>query len=179
MIEIRWHGRGGQGAVTAAELLASAVVRAGMHAQAFPAFGAERRGAPILAFTRLDEKPIEIRYHVYEPDVVVVMDPLLAFTTKVDSGLKSDGTIVINTSRSIHEVSAKFAVKKVAVVDATSISVKHIGAPITNTSMLGALLKATPVVPIEEICKVVGERFGSKNVDALLEAYEKTEVIVR
>ena len=177
MIEIRWHGRGGQGAVTASELLANAVVRVGKFAQSFPAFGPERRGAPVLAFTRIDDNPIEIRWQITEPDVVVVLDFSLLSVVNVVSGLKKDGFVILNTSKDSSEVKSMFPGYKVAKVDATSIALKNLGAPITNTSMLGALLKAVPIVPYDVMVKVVEERFDPRNSASLKETYEKTEVL--
>ncbi|MEM3403068.1 MAG: 2-oxoacid:acceptor oxidoreductase family protein [Nitrososphaeria archaeon] len=177
MIEIRWHGRGGQGAVTASEMLANAALRDGKYVQAFPAFGPERRGAPVLAFTRIDDKPIEIRWQIAEPDVVVVLDMSLLSVVNVTSGLKSDGIVVLNTAKDSSEVKKIFPNYKVAKADATSIALKNLGAPITNTAMLGALLKAAPVISFETIAKVVGERFDQRNVTSLKETYDSTEVL--
>jgi len=177
MIEIRWHGRGGQGAVTASEMLANAALREGKYTQAFPAFGPERRGAPVLAFTRIDDNPIEIRWQIAEPDVVVVLDASLLSVVNVTSGLKKDGVVVLNTTKDSSEVKKTFPNHRVAKADATSIALKNLGAPITNTAMLGALLKAAPVVSLETIAKVVGERFDQRNITSLKETYESTEVL--
>ncbi|MGQ9781191.1 MAG: 2-oxoacid:acceptor oxidoreductase family protein [Nitrososphaeria archaeon] len=177
MIEIRWHGRGGQGAVTASEILANATLRHGKYAQSFPAFGPERRGAPVLAFTRIDDNPIEIRWQITEPDIVVVLDVSLLSVVNVASGLKKDGIIVLNSVKQGAEVKKLFPNNKVARADATSIALKNLGAPITNTSMLGALLKAAPILPFEVVSKAVEERFDPRNVMSLKETYDSTEVL--
>jgi len=172
MIEVRFHGRGGQGAVTAARLLAEAAFLEGKHCQAFPSFGAERRGAPVLAFTRIDSKPIRIRTQVYEPNHVVVLDPTLLEAVNVASGLKRGGRIVINS-----KVPHKFHGAKVAFVDATSIAIETLGVPITNTAMLGALAKATKLVSLDSIIKAIKNTFkgklAEKNVAAIKMAYER------
>jgi pyruvate ferredoxin oxidoreductase gamma subunit len=172
MIEIRFHGRGGQGAVTAARLLAEAAFLEGKYSQAFPSFGAERRGAPVLAFTRIDDKPIRIRTQVYEPNHVVVLDPTLIEVVNVASGLKRGGTIVIN-SKEPH----KFHGVKVASIDATSIAIENLGVPITNTVLLGALVKVTKIVSLDSIIKAVQNTFkgklAEKNVTAIKLAYER------
>ncbi|MEM3832608.1 MAG: 2-oxoacid:acceptor oxidoreductase family protein [Thermoprotei archaeon] len=175
-VEVRFHGRGGQGAVTAAELLAKAAIKEGKYAQGFAAFGPERRGAPVLAFTRISDEPIEIRSQIYEPDIVVVLDPSLVSSKSVLQGLKAGGVLVLNTSRRINEISQIFSGYKLAVVNATEIALKHIGSAITNTAMLGALVKATNIVKLESILDEVNARFGKSNVDTVIETYEKTEV---
>jgi len=177
LIEIRWHGRGGQGAVTASELLANATLRCDKYSQSFPAFGPERRGAPVMAFTRIDDNPIEIRWQVTEPDIVVVLDASLLSVVNVTSGLKKDGVIVLNTSKDSSEIRKIFPTYKIAKADATSIALKNLGAPITNTSMLGALLRANQIVPFEVVSKVVEERFDPRNVSSLKETYDSTEVL--
>jgi len=172
MIEVRFHGRGGQGAVTAARLLAEAAFLEGKYSQAFPSFGAERRGAPVLAFTRIDDKPIRIRTQVYEPNHVVVLDPTLIEAVNVASGLKRGGMVVIN-SREPH----KFTGAKVASIDATSIAIENLGVPITNTVLLGALVKVTKIVSLDSIIKAVQNTFkgklAEKNVTAIKLAYER------
>jgi 2-oxoisovalerate ferredoxin oxidoreductase gamma subunit len=174
MIEIRFHGRGGQGAVTAARLLAEAAFNEGKYCQAFPSFGAERRGAPVVAFTRIDDKPIRIRTLVYEPNHVVVLDPTLLEVVNVASGLKRGGIIVINAK----EVPEQLKALKVATVDATAIALDLLGSPITNTAMLGAFARATKLVSLSSVVKVVDGYFGGKlaekNVAAVEAAYEKT-----
>ncbi len=174
MIEIRWHGRGGQGAVTATELLAKAAVKQGLKAQAFAMFGPERRGSPVVAFTRIDKEPIEVRSHIYEPDVVVTLDPTIMNIVDVSSGLKIKGTLVLNTKFSPQELKKSFPNFRIATVDATSIALQRLGVSITNTVMLGALLKAIGIVKLSNVEKAVLERFNQINVEAVREAFDKT-----
>jgi 2-oxoacid:acceptor oxidoreductase gamma subunit (pyruvate/2-ketoisovalerate family) len=175
MIEIRFHGRGGQGVVTAARLLAEAAFIEGKYAQAFPFFGAERRGAPVLAFSRINDKEIRARTQVYEPDYVIVLDPFLPEVVDVVAGLKQGGIVVLNSKKAM-----QFPLVKTVFVDATSIAMATLGAPITNTAMLGAFAKATGVVKLESLTEVIKEYFPAKLVEkntvAIKEAYEKTEV---
>ncbi|MGP3666848.1 MAG: pyruvate ferredoxin oxidoreductase subunit gamma [Candidatus Bathyarchaeota archaeon] len=182
LVEARWHGRGGQGAVTAAEIVAHAVIDEGRYAQAFPSFGPERRGAPVVAFNRFDDKPIHIRSDVYEPDVVVVLDPTLIRAVNVVEGLKPNGVVVINTKISSEELlkAYGFSSCKVAVVDATRIALDVIGVPVVNTPMVGAFVKVTGLVKLESILKSVSERFkgsiGEKNIEAVIKAYNTVSV---
>src|SRR4030067_422369 len=119
MIEIRWHGRGGQWAVTSVEMLALAAIEEGKYAQGFPSFGPERRGAPVIAFARVDEKPIRLRSKIYQPDVVVVLDPTLLKILDPSQGLKPGGLLIINTTKSIQQIKAEFGYQaRIATVDA-------------------------------------------------------------
>ena len=181
LIEIRWHGRGGQGAVTSAELLAQAAISEDKHAHAFPSFGPERRGAPVLAFVRIDSrKPIRIRAEITRPDVVVVLDPGLLGVVNIAAGLKENGLMVINTRGSFDDIKARFKIKcKMAKVDATTIAREVLGIPVTNTTMIGALVKATGVVKLESLVEPLRQRFAriaEKNIQAMQRAYEETEV---
>jgi pyruvate ferredoxin oxidoreductase gamma subunit len=181
LIEIRWHGRGGQGAVTSAELLAQAAISEGKYAQAFPSFGPERRGAPVLAFVRISsQKPIRIRAEIAQPDVVVVLDPGLLSIVNVTSGLKKNGILVINTKKSFKEIAAQFKTKcRLAKVNATGIARQTLGVPITNTTMVGALIRATGVVELESLVEPLKNRFGrlaERNINAMRRAYNETEV---
>ena len=178
LIEIRWHGRGGQGAVTSAELMAQAAVSEGKYAQAFPSFGPERRGAPVQAFNRIDNKePVRIRADITEPDVVVVLDPSLLSIVNVTSGLKEDGMVVINTKKTASKIRSEFGIKnKVATVNATRIAREQLGVPIVNTTMLGALIKATGAIKKESIHGPLEKRFGrlgERNIKAMETAYEE------
>jgi len=184
MIEIRFHGRGGQGAVTSAEILALAAIEEGRYAQAFPSFGPERRGAPVVAFCRISDEPIRIRANIYEPDLVVVLDSSLLKVVKVAAGLKPGGFLVTNTKLSpedIKKVKAEMGLKnRVGAVDATKIAMEVLGLPITNTTMLGSLLKASEVVKKESVIHPLQERFGrvaQKNIAAFERAYQDTVLI--
>ncbi|MFH0769385.1 MAG: pyruvate ferredoxin oxidoreductase subunit gamma [Chloroflexota bacterium] len=179
LVEIRWHGRGGQGAVTSAEILARAAIDEGKFAQAFPSFGPERRGAPVLAFDRVSEKePIKIRAEITEPDVIVVLDPGLLTVVNVTSGLKKQGTVIINTKKSIPDIESSLGNKwRLAVVDATKIAREVLGVPIVNTTMLGAIIKATGVVKLESLFEPIKERFGrlgERNIEAMKKAFNDT-----
>jgi pyruvate ferredoxin oxidoreductase gamma subunit len=180
-MEIRWHGRGGQGAVTSAELVAQAAISEGKFAQAFPSFGPERRGAPVLAFVRIDSKePIRIRAEITDPDVVVVLDPGLLTIVNVASGLKEGGLVIINTKKSFAEIEKSLKFKgRLATVDATSIARETLGVPITNTTMVGALLMATDVINLESVVEPLNKRFGrlaERNVNAMKRAYKETKL---
>lgn len=181
VVEIRWHGRGGQGAVTSAELLARAAIDEGKYAQAFPSFGPERRGAPVMAFDRIsNNKPIRVRSEIVEPDVVVVLDSSLLRIVNVTSGLKEKGLLVLNTRRSIEDIVSEFGNKwRLAVVDAAKIAREVLGVPIVNTTVLGALLRATGVVPVESLFEPLKDRFGrlaERNINAMKKAYDETTV---
>lgn len=181
VIEIRWHGRGGQGAWTASELLAKAAILEGKYIQSFPEFGPERMGAPIRAFTRISEKPINLHCTVYNPNVVVVLDPTLMDTIPITEGIQPNGTILVNIKKSPAEIrnSLGHVDAKIWTVPATEIAVNILGRPITNTAMLGALIKATPIVSLESVEKVVKERFHSglaeKNIAVIKRAFEEAK----
>jgi pyruvate ferredoxin oxidoreductase gamma subunit len=181
LIEIRWHGRGGQGAVTSAELLAQAAISEGKYAQAFPSFGPERRGAPVQAFNRVDSKdPVRIRADITEPDVVVVLDPGLLNIVNVTSGLKEDGMVIINTRKTANQIRSEFGINwPVATVNATRIAREQLGVPIVNTTMLGAVIKTTEVVDKKSILAPLEKRFGrlgERNIKAMETAYK--EVVI-
>jgi len=153
MIEIRWHGRGGQGAVTSAEILSQAAISEGKYAQAFPSFGPERRGAPVLAFVRISpDKPIRVRSSITEPDVVVVLDPGLLNIVNVASGLKPDGIVIINTIKNAQQIREQFNIKsRIATIEATKIAMEILGVPITNTTMIGSVLKVIKIVRMDSV----------------------------
>jgi pyruvate ferredoxin oxidoreductase gamma subunit len=180
MVEIRFHGRGGQGAVTSAELTALAAIEEGKYAQAFPSFGPERRGAPVMAFVRISENPIRTREKVYEPNFVVVLDPTLLKLVNVEAGLKDGGIVIVNTQKSVEEIRKETGIKaKLATVDAATIAMDTMRVPITNTTMLGALLKATGILPLSSLNAPIDHRFGpiaEKNVKACTRAFEETKV---
>jgi len=180
MLEIRWHGRGGQGAVTSVEMLTLAAIGEGKYAQGFPSFGPERRGAPVAAFTRIDDKRIKVRSAIYNPDVVVVLDSSLVSLVDVTEGLKSDGTLVVNTTKSPEELKKELNFQgKVATVDASRIAWEELGVPITNTTMLGALIRAVKLVKLDSAKPPMEHRFGriaKKNLAALKRAYEEVKI---
>jgi pyruvate ferredoxin oxidoreductase gamma subunit len=180
-IEIRWHGRGGQGAVTSAELLALSAIEEGKYAQAMPSFGPERRGAPVLAFTRVDSNGhVRIRSAIIQPDIVVVLDPGLLDIVDVTAGLRDGGTIVLNTPKNLQEIKKEMdGPWKLAVINATAIAKELLGVPIVNTTMLGALIKATNVVQLKSVEAPLMERFGGRgknNIEACKKAYENVNI---
>ncbi len=180
MLEIRFHGRGGQGAVTTAELLAQAAVEEGRFSQAFPSFGPERRGAPVMAFCRVDDERIRLRCQVKSPDAAIVLDPKLLEVVDPTSGLRDDGVLVINSTASAQELRDKYRIRnKLAIVDALTIAMEELKRPITNTAMLGALIKATGVVKIDSLEEPINIRFGriaEINWNAVKRAHQETEI---
>lgn len=183
MIEIRMHGRGGQGGVIAAKILASAIFKEGRYAQSFPSFGVERRGAPVLAFTRVDSKPIRLRTAIYEPDHLIILDATLIKSTNVFSGLKSGGTILVNTSSPLSMFNFPEEYPSAA-VDAADIAARHgLGTrsmPIVNTAILGAFAKFSGIVGIDAIVEAIREGVPIKqdeNAAAALEAYEAVDAV--
>ena len=186
LVEICFHGRGGQGAVTAANLLASAALQDGNKGvQAFPFFGAERRGAPVRAFARISEEEIHLRSEIYNPDIVIVLDESILDLVDVLKGLKDDGKILINTRRKPQDF--KFSNQyHVATVDATSIALKNGilvgGIPVVNTPILGSVPKILDRVTLNSIQKVIRSKWtrkkelGERNAKATQEAFDQTEV---
>jgi pyruvate ferredoxin oxidoreductase gamma subunit len=180
MIEVRFHGRGGQGAVTSAELIAQAAIKQGLYAQAFPSFGPEKRGAPVQAFLRVSDKPIRLRSKIYKPDHVIILDPTLLGTVNCADGLKLDGFVVINSNKPPEDLKKLFPGHNIAAVDASTIAKKEMGVPITNTTMLGSLIKATGIVDIESLGEPIQDRFGKiaqKNVNAYMRSHKETTII--
>lgn len=180
MIEVRFHGRGGQGAVTSAELMALAAIAEGKYAQAFPSFGPERRGAPVQAFLRISDTPIRLREKIYAPDVVVVLDPSLLATANVKAGLKPGGTLVANSSKPVSAVRGECGFNgRTAVADASKIAEEEMGVPITNTTMIGALMRAAGLINPDSIGGPLAARFGKiadKNRRALDRAFAETVI---
>jgi len=180
MVEIRFHGRGGQGAVTSAELTALAAIEEGKYAQAFPSFGPERRGAPVMAFVRVSDAPIRTREKIYVPDIVIVLDPSLMKIVNVETGLKAGGLVILNSKKSADEIRKETGLKaRLALVDASTIAMETMRVPITNTTMLGALLKGTGLMSVDALRGPIQERFGpiaEKNLKACMRAFEETTV---
>ena len=172
LTEIRWHGRGGQGVVTAGKLLAETALGTGQHFQAFPDYGPERMGAPIRAYTRLSSKPITIHSQIDEPNVVLVLDPTLLATVPVTEGLQEDGTLLVNTSMSPDGVrdATGFETGKVFTVDASHIAIDEMGREITNTPMLGAFARATGIFDLDDLAEQLRAWFGKKISPELVEA---------
>jgi pyruvate ferredoxin oxidoreductase gamma subunit len=187
MIEIRWHGRGGQGAKTAALLFADAAMSSGKFIQAFPEYGPERMGAPVQSFNRLSDKPITLHCGITSPDIVIILDATLLDTIKVTDGLSEDGKIILNTTLSPKEARKKLGIKgkKVFTVDASGISKECLGREIPNTPMLGALIKVSGLLDIKNLIsdtkKKLEKKFRSKpeliegNLKAIKQAYEEVK----
>jgi 2-oxoacid:acceptor oxidoreductase gamma subunit (pyruvate/2-ketoisovalerate family) len=178
MIEIRFHGRGGQGAVVASKILASALFREGRSVQSFPSFGVERRGAPVMAFLRVDDQPIRLRTNVYHPDHIVALDSTLIQVVDITSGLKANGWVILNSDHRPDEFNSLRSFR-VATVDASRIALKKgLGSrtqPIVNTAILGAFSRVTNLVGIESVIGAIEEAAPSKkkeNMGAAQEAYE-------
>ena len=185
IVEIRWHGRGGQGAVTASKLMATSALAEDKYIQAFPEYGPERMGAPIQSFTRISNMPINIHCHVTNPDMVAVLDPTLIGPVDITEGLTEDGIIVVNTSESPAQIRKILQLKgrKVFTVDANKIALEELGRPMPNTPMIGALIKATKLLKldnvIDDIKKKFTGKFGQKvidgNVNAIKRAYREVK----
>jgi 2-oxoacid:acceptor oxidoreductase gamma subunit (pyruvate/2-ketoisovalerate family) len=178
--EVRFHGRGGQGAWTASLLLAQAGLKEEKNIQSFPAFGPERAGAPITAFTRISDEQIQLHSSIYEPDVVVVLDPTLLGPAVAD-GIQKDTKLIVNTDKTGDDVLEILGLEGVETwtVDATTLSINVLGRPITNTAMLGSVVKATGVVKLDSMVEVVKARFEGKiselNADLVRKAYEEVK----
>lgn len=187
LLEIRWHGRGGQGAKTAAQLLAEAASSVGKYIQGFPEYGPERMGAPVLAFTRISDEPIDVHCHVTEPQIVVVLDPTLLAKGDVTQGVPEDGIILINTDKSPAEMrqAMKLSGRKIYTVNASRIAEETIGRPIPNTPLMGALIKITGIMSLdallEDTQKKLEKKFAGRpevvegNLKAVRRAYEEVQ----
>ena len=175
MKEIRIHGRGGQGSVTAAELIAVAAFEDGKWSQAFPYFGTERRGAPVTAFARISDRKIRVRSQIYEPDYVIVQDPSLLSAVDVASGMKKDGLVIVNSEKEPSALKLNTNAK-IKTIDATTLAIEVIGVPIVNTALLGAFAGATGQIRLESVNTAIRGRFpgkiGDKNVEAVRRAFE-------
>jgi pyruvate ferredoxin oxidoreductase gamma subunit len=181
MFQVRIHGRGGQGVVTGAEMMSIAAFLGGQHAQAFPSFGSERTGAPVVAYCRMDSKEIRLREPVMEPDAIIIQDPTLLHQVDVFSGLKSNGYILINTTRSYDELGLGEFVKDfnsehLLTVGATELSIKHVGRPLPNVPLLGSFAAAAGLITLEAVLAAIGQKFkgvvAQGNMAAASEAYE-------
>ncbi len=183
LIEVRWHGRGGQGAKTAALLLAEAAIEEGKYGQAFPEYGPERTGAPVRGFTRISDAPIRIHSAIQNPDVVIVLDQTLLDTIDVAEGTTANSVFIFNTTMSLAEIRSKLKLtdRKVYVLNANQIAQEEIGRPIPNTVMLGALMKATQLMQMETLVNGLTKKFQhkfskqviDKNIRAVKRAYEE------
>ncbi len=185
IIEVRWHGRGGQGAVTASMLLATSALAEDKYIQAFPEYGPERMGAPIQSFTRISDEPIKIHCHVTSPDMVVVLDPTLIGTVDITEGLPEEGLIIVNTKEDPAQIRKKLGLKgrKIFTLDASKLALEEIGRPLPNTPMIGALIKATGLLKLENVINGIKEQFSDRfsqnvidgNVRAIERAYQEVK----
>ena len=181
MFQIRIHGRGGQGVVTATEVLSVAAFLEGAHAQAFPSFGSERMGAPVVAFCRIDDKEIRLREPILEPDALIVQDPTLFNGIDVFQGLRPNGYLLVNTNKSFEDLHIAAQVAKIPAgharaVNATELALKHVGRPLPNAALLGAFAALTGVVKLKSVAEAIRQQFpgkvGESNVAAATAAYE-------
>jgi pyruvate ferredoxin oxidoreductase gamma subunit len=181
MFQVRFHGRGGQGVVTAAEMLSLAAFLDGKHAQAFPSFGSERTGAPVVSFCKISDGEIRSREPITEPDALVIQDPTLLQTAGVFDGLKPEGVVVINSGKKVSELGlgqllGKIPNAKVISIPATELAMKHFKRPMPNAVMLGGLAAMIDAVKMESVLDAIAKTFagavGEKNVAAATEAYE-------
>lgn len=188
MFQIRIHGRGGQGVVTAAEVLSVAAFIEDKHAQAFPSFGSERMGAPVVSFCRIDTKEIRLREPVLAPDALIVQDVTLFKAIDVFQGLTDSGYLLVNTNRSFGDlqldpVVAKLPAGHAVTVPATELALKHIGRPVPNAALLGAFAALTGMVRLESVAKAIREAFpgamGDANIAAATEAHDAVVTRVR
>lgn len=184
MLQIRIHGRGGQGVVTATELLSVAAFEQGRHAQAFPSFGSERTGAPVVAFCRISEAEIRLREPILEPDVLIVQDPTLLHQVDVFQGLRADGYVLINSRRSLDElglaeIAQRFRAERLITVPATEIALKHLGRPLPNAVLLGGFAALSGLITLGAVAHAIRGKFAGKvaegNVAAATEAYAFVE----
>lgn len=185
LIEIRWHGRGGQGAVTAAKMVAEVALGQQRYFQAFPEYGPERSGAPIVAFTRISDEPIQVYSGVEHPDIVVVLDPSLLSIVDVTKGAPDDAVVLVNSDLSPAQVRAQYGLKghRLYTVAATKIATETIGRAIPNTPMVGALVRVTGMFPIDDVIEFLRADFGKKfppkvvegNIEALRRSYEEVQ----
>lgn len=176
-ISIRWHGRGGQGTVTAAQIIATTAIDKGLYAQAFPEFGPERRGAPVRAYTRVSTKPIRHREPILRPDYLVILDSTLLRIPGTLDGVNEKTWVIINTSEKPElDINCRLVL-----VNATEIAIKTIGKPIVNTAIIGALLKVFDLIKIEDVVKSLSKFFKNKlyevNRAAIEEAYKLAEIV--
>jgi len=181
MFQVRIHGRGGQGVVSGAELLSVAAFLEGGHAQAFPSFGSERMGTPVIAYCRLDDKAIRLREPVLEPDALIIQDATLLHQVDLFTGLHEDGYILLNSMRSFDELglsefTGSFRRSRLCTVHATEIAIKHVGRAVPNVPLLGGFAAITGRVRLESVVAAIREKFphavAEKNVAAAAEAFE-------
>lgn len=180
MLQIRIHGRGGQGVVTAAEMLSIAAFAQGRHAQAFPSFGSERTGAPVIAYCRIANQPIRLREPIVAPDVLIVQDPTLLHQVDVFQGLKPDGFVLINSKKTFPElgladIEARFRHERLTTVPATEMALKHLGRPLPNAVLLGGFAALSGLITLDAVAHAIRDKFAGRvaegNIAAAAEAF--------
>lgn len=180
MFQVRIHGRGGQGVVSGAEMLSIAAFLEGRHAQAFPSFGSERMGAPVMAFCRIDDEAIQLREPVIEPDALLIQDPTLLHQVDLFKGLHAEGYILINSTRTFEELglgefTRGFREFRLSTVPATELALKHVGRPLPNAALLGGFAAITGEIELTSVIAAIRDRFPAKiaaaNVAAATEAF--------
>lgn len=184
MFQVRIHGRGGQGVVTAAEMLSIAAFEEGRHAQAFPSFGSERTGAPVVAFCRIADKEIRLREPIMEPDAIIIQDPTLLHQVDVFAGLKKDGYILINTTKTFEQLGLGDFVRdwhpeRLCTVGATELGMKHVGRPVPNVPLLGGFAAVSELIKLESVAKAIRDKFSGKVADGNIAAATEAYNIVR
>jgi len=181
MFQVRIHGRGGQGVVTAAEMLSLAAFDEGRHAQAFPSFGSERTGAPVVAFCRIDDREIRLREPIMEPDALIIQDPTLLHQVDCFAGLKQDGYVLINTGKTfdelgIAEIMHGRRAERLCTAPAMELALKHVGRPVPNVPLLGGFAALSGLLQLDSVIKAINERFAGKvaagNIAAARAAYD-------
>ena len=177
MFEVRIHGRGGQGVVTAAELLSVAAFLDGAHAQAFPSFGSERTGAPVVAFCRIDDRPIRLREPIVSPDALIVQDPTLLNQVDVFGGLQPGGRVLLNSTRPAADLG--LGGMNVICVPATDLAREHLGKPLPNAALLGAFAALTGIVTLDSVSAAIRERFATKPAEANVAAAAAAYALVQ
>jgi pyruvate ferredoxin oxidoreductase gamma subunit len=179
MFQVRIHGRGGQGVVTAAELLSVAAFREGRHAQAFPSFGSERTGAPVVAFCRIDDRPIRLREPIVAPDALIVQDPTLLHQADVFGGLRPGGLVLLNSTRDPDALGLGDLDARVVAIGATEMAREHLGRPLPNAALLGAFAALSGLITLDSVSAAIRERFPSRVGEANIAAATAAHAFVR
>jgi len=184
MLQVRIHGRGGQGVVTATEMLSVAAFWQGRHAQAFPSFGSERTGAPVVAFCRIDDREIRLREPILAPDVLIVQDPTLLHQVDVFQGLQPEGYVLINSRRSfdalgVGELARRFRHERLTTVPATEIALRHLGRPLPNTALLGGFAALSGLIALDAVAHAIRDKFSGAVAEANIAAAAEAHDFVR
>jgi pyruvate ferredoxin oxidoreductase gamma subunit len=178
MFQVRIHGRGGQGVVTAAELLSVAAFLEGRHAQAFPSFGSERTGAPVVSFCRIDDRPIRVREPILAPDALIIQDPTLLHQVDVFAGLRENGHVLVNSARTAAELGLRELAARVTTVPATELAREHLGRPLPNAALLGSFAAITEIVALDSIAAAIRERFAAGPAEANVTAATAAHALI-